>query len=493
MLMMKSEFEPSLGHHINVRMNDGKHFHGIVDEITDTTTIMTVKGNDKTLNLIDIKSFGFLEMKVNYAIEADRVIASYGSIKTPVNTGIPCLYEHGYYTHTLDSVNRVKGRITSLLGNKATTNVVDSIYGFIVRKTFVDIDFVVKKNMLCLENGLLNLDTMQLEPFHQSKVVFNKFNVTYDKNIDAEPIYAYIRGFIPEKYCDKIQEHVGNIFANHYLTKKLLYLYGPKNSGKSSLYKILMFFLGRENYCTLTLNEIGEKFTNAQIYGKLANICSDVPYKMPLSYYSRIKNLTGGDCITLQFKGKDAFNYEPTAKLFFNGNGVPIVDLKQADDAFCERFDFIECSHIFMEKKDIVAQYITSEMRSAFLNWAIEGFLRLKEQKWEYTNGDTSDSVRALFQLPMDYDLDDFTTWLVDSYEPDIDSWIVKKDLYYDCRDWHRAEEKTSRPYVSFYTMFCRKMLNNKIIPVSSVQPSQDGKQIEAFKGIRKRTKENTP
>ena len=41
----------------------------------------------------------------------------------------------------------------------------------------------------------------------------------------------------------KLQEHLGNMFANHYETKKLLLLYGPQDSGKSTFIKIMQYVI----------------------------------------------------------------------------------------------------------------------------------------------------------------------------------------------------------------------------------------------------------
>ncbi|MBN1861359.1 MAG: hypothetical protein JW840_07865 [Candidatus Thermoplasmatota archaeon] len=417
----------------------------------------------------------------------DKVIQSFQSIKTPITTQIPCIYREGFYDG-VNSIPIIKGRITSFIPGYSTENYVNDTLGYIIRRTLCDIDFVEKKEYVCLKNGVFNLKTMELEKFHPSKVVFYKIPVTYDKNASIEPIQKYIETIVSPEHVLKVQEHFGNIFAQHYLTKKLMYAVGGNDSGKSTLYGILEKIIGEENRCTLDLNQLGERFINSQIYGKRANICSDIPYKIPLRYYGRIKQVTGGDAFTIEFKHKNSFSYRPVAKQFFSGNGIPYLDEKQVDTAFYNRFDFVDFPNHFERKSNITSLFTTEEMKSAWFNWMLGGFVRLSLNNWELTNGDTIETVTERFMDATNYELDDFTRWLTKGFVPCKDAFVDKRDLWDDCTAWHRGRKLYNYPYVTSYDLFCKKMLNNRDIPVSDYHPSVQGKQIHAFIGLKRCT-----
>lgn len=428
--------------------------------------------------------------KEGFGAVADKMIKTFyqGGIKTPMDTKIPCIYDKGYYDSTY-SIQKLEGLATSLLGWNASDNDVKQIISFIRRRTYVDPEafYVSKYNEhVCLENGVLNLKTMELEKPHTAKFIRYKIQVKYDKSVSPEPIYKYVGSMVPLNHCDKVQEHVGNIFSNHYLTKKLMMAVGPQDSGKSTFYNIICRFLGRVNYSTLNLNELGEKFTNAVIYNKRANICSDIPYKMPIKHYGRIKNVTGGDGFTIQQKHGTPFSYNPTAKQFFSANGVPIINADGADDPFYGRFDFVDFLHSFTEKKPIFKEYTTPEMMTAFLNWMIEGYQRLKENKWELTNGDTVDDAKARFEAAS-YEKTKLDDWLIENYESDEKGWILKASLFRDCATWHRSYGITKDSYITDYRVFCKKLLNNRFVKVSEYSPSVNGKQVKAYIGIKKK------
>lgn len=431
--------------------------------------------------------------KEGFGAVGDKIIntSHQGGIKTPMDTKIPCIYDKGYYDSTY-STQKLEGLATSLLGWKASDNEVKQIISYIRRRTYVDPEAIhVSKfsEHVCLENGVLNLKTMKLEEHHPAKFIRYKIQVKYDKDVSSEPIYKYVASMVARNHCDKVQEHTGNIFSNHYLTKKLMFATGPQDSGKSTFYNVLCAFLGQVNYCILTLNELGEKFTNAIIYNKRANICSDIPYKMPIKHYGRIKNVTGGDGFTIQQKHGTPFTYKPMAKEFFSANEVPIIDERAVDDAFYGRFDFADFPHSFTVKNPIFDMYTTPEMKTAFLNWMIEGYERLKDNKWELTNGDSVDDVKARFE-EASYEKTTFDDWLIENYESDEKGWILKAFLFRDCATWHRAKSIVKDSFITSYPVFCKKLLNNRQIKVVEYQPSQNGKQVESYKGIKRREKQ---
>jgi len=82
-------------------------------------------------------------------------------------------------------------------------------------------------------------------------------------------------------------------------------------------------FLGRRNVAAKTLQRIeGNRFSIGGLFGKLANICADLPAQ-DLSSTAMFKSLTGGDEVTGEHKFLNEFAFTPFARLIFSANRPP--------------------------------------------------------------------------------------------------------------------------------------------------------------------------
>jgi len=422
---------------------------------------------------------------------AKFIIEKY-KIITPLKSGIPYIYENGFY-NPYNSFRKIEAIIQKTINENCTQHAIKEILGHIIRKSYND-NNIQNEVYICTENGLINLSNASqnkikfIQNHDSKKFITWKVNAIFDKNQSSKPIKDYIQSMVSKKDALKLQEHVGNIFSNHYLTKKLVFLIGPKNSGKSTFLQILQKFIGPENCSNLMLNELGDKFTSFAIHNKRANISPDIQYRLPVKHYGRIKSLTGGDTITLQKKGENPFSYTPIAKLFFSANGVPLITEKQADDAFYERWDFIKFEQSFDEKDDYLNKYTTPEMMSSFLRWTLEGYVRLVKNNWKITNAISLSEARDMF-LEADHIVTDFDVWLTENYTISKDGYILREEAFNDCKEWHFKKKKLEHIYLSNFDIFCKKMYNNKYLSVEKYRPTVNGEQSIVFKGIKKRSK----
>ena len=89
------------------------------------------------------------------------------------------------------------------------------------------------------------------------------------------------------------------------------------------LLKLYGHLLGKANISHHTLQELSEdRFAAAELYGKLANICADIPNQM-VKYSGVFKRITSSDPMVLQRKYGHPFETELFARLIFSANEVP--------------------------------------------------------------------------------------------------------------------------------------------------------------------------
>ena len=131
----------------------------------------------------------------------------------------------------------------------------------------------------------------------------------------------------PAAACPAIEQFVGDVFPpdaldlaweipaflmlpNTSIQKAMLFC-GTGGNGKSTYLAMITAFLGKDNTSALSLHKIeADRFAAARLFGKLANICPDLPSEH-LVGTSVFKSITGGDRITGEHKFKESFDFTP--------------------------------------------------------------------------------------------------------------------------------------------------------------------------------------
>ena len=97
---------------------------------------------------------------------------------------------------------------------------------------------------------------------------------------------------------------------------------GAGNTGKTQLRELTMNLLGRDNCVSIDMKKINERFGAAQLYQKRLAGSGDMS-TVEISEMAVIKNLTGGDSLFAEYKGKDGFSFRYDGLLWFNANALP--------------------------------------------------------------------------------------------------------------------------------------------------------------------------
>jgi len=413
----------------------------------------------------------------------NKLIEMYDIFSDPY--GIYLYQPKGYFTFK-HSEELLRRDITDHLKEQNfETRTVTEILSYIKYSTF-SVNNSKPLNKLCLENGTLNLDTMKLEkhsPINKLKYILP---VKYDMDVNTDAWDYYIDSLVSNPWNKTLQEAIGNIFTPHYITKKMLYLFGGHDSGKSTFFNIIQSFLGRNNYSTVGLHEASKLFMNYDMIGKLANFGSDIDYKLPLQNYSVLKQLTGSDEFQVRQLYQNAVTFLNTNKMFFCGNDIPMIDKAKADSAFYIRWLMIECPHTFTTKDpQFISKYTTSKMKSAILKWTLNGLQRLRKNHWVFTNEQSKERICEMFNNAI-YALNTFDEWLLDQVTASPNEFLSIQELYEDCKGWH---EKRKLTYPATVESFGKLMWKQTYFKLKEYNPSTSNGQIKAYKGITWRGK----
>lgn len=388
-------------------------------------------------------------------------------------------YDHGVY---LDNGEKVlEELIESEFGDVTDNRRVSDIIGKVKRRTYVNRDAFNNRHILNVKNGLLDLVTLQLLPHTPDYLSTAQIDVLYNPESRAPAISKFLAEVAQQEDLDLIVETIGWLLWPDYIIHKAVMLLGPGRNGKGTLLRLITAFLGKKSISNVTLQDlVTDRFSKADLYGKLANIGGDLPSK-DLSDTAAFRNLTGGDDNRAQEKYRAAFSFRNKAKLMFSANVLP----RSSDDtyAFYSRWILIEFLRIFDVQKgtgdpDLDAKLQTSEELSGLLNLALTGLTRLRSDEWRFSYDKTVEDVEIMYKR----NSNPVYAFLIDECEPGDATDFVEKTMFAN-RFNEYVRKHNIRPLSG--TKFSELLKDQTEIPVSTFRPLIGSERPMCWQGIK--------
>lgn len=338
-----------------------------------------------------------------------------------------------YYNHD-DGIYRENGEVIAkekvrrIWRSFAMRNDINEIL-----ETIKQLNYDNRKNFntavkLPMKNGILDMETKELEEFSPNKKFTFALPVEYDSKADCPKIKKFISEVVDKDNIPLIQEMVGYCLLQDYPFSKSFMLIGTGANGKSVLLNLLVSLLGEENISNTSLQELCyNRFALQELYGKLANIHNELP-SSEITNSGHFKMLTGNDLIRAEKKHRNAFKFRNHAKLIFACNELP----RSADTtpAFFRRWIIIKFPNTFDGKNEdtkILDKLLDKKELSGLLNWGLEGLERIKKRN-KFSMTLTREEIENEWVLQTD-SLMAFVNKSVE-YEQD---GIVTKKVFYEC------------------------------------------------------------
>jgi putative DNA primase/helicase len=238
--------------------------------------------------------------------------------------------------------------------------------------------------LINLRNGVLNARTRELFAHSPELLSTIRIPIAYDTEARCPAIDRFIGEVFSDDAIQLAWEILGDLLTTDRSVQKAICLLGEGGNGKSAFLDLATNFIGAENVCHLSLQRLEiDRFSAARLYGKLANICSDLPSER-LSSSAIFKAVTGCDRITAEIKYRDSFEFTPFARLLFSANRLPLSN--DASPAFFDRWLIIpftrQFRHTHRETPRSELQFRLSAPRefSGALNRALDGLQRVRER-----------------------------------------------------------------------------------------------------------------
>ncbi|HXH56557.1 phage/plasmid primase, P4 family [Iamia sp.] len=172
-------------------------------------------------------------------------------------------------------------------------------------------------------NGMLSIRTGELRPHDPALLSRVQVPVGWDPKATAPAFDDWLTGRCGTQAEDLI-EAAGLMLCPWIGQRKVLFIFGPARSGKSTLLRVLEALAGA-SVCSVTLHQLAtNRFAAAGLYGKLLNSAGDLS-DHHVDDLALFKALTGDDLIAGERKFRDPFTFHNRALFAFSANTPPTV------------------------------------------------------------------------------------------------------------------------------------------------------------------------
>lgn len=326
------------------------------------------------------------------------------------------LYEHGVYNKC--NRNKVKSIILRYIPvSLASDNLVNNVYNLLLCQernicSFRDLD--VDEHYINLKNGLYNLRTQQLEPHTHKLRSTTQLSCEYHAESNRRPVFEHYinalcsnqEGEVDEEKKAVLQEYGGLLLSNVrvYRAKICLVLWSLLgNTGKTQFIKLLGELLGEEKTVNIPIQNMNEasKFALGNVPGsRIINIGDQTSSEIKDS--SVFKQLTGGDAVSFERKGKQPFNFIYPGGIIIACNNLPTFTDDKGGHLF-ERLCIVPCANtIDQEHRDGAILDKMLKEKDAIFNWFLEGLHRLIKNNFKITKSKACESAVNDFREKLD-------------------------------------------------------------------------------------------
>ena len=353
------------------------------------------------------------------------------------------LYRNGVYVD--DTYLETEASIRDLLGASVTPKRKSDAIELLKHDTVGDIP--IHKHWVNLKSsnkdkgkyGRLCLTTFELLEHGPAFKSIIQLPVEYDANASCPVFDGWLSDVLPNTADQMLLlQLIGYSMLQDVRFGKIVVLYGPTHTGKSTCLEVVKAFLGVDNVSAISLHALDNedlRFARYGLVGKLANISADLSHRH-LKGDSQIKQIASGDSMMVEPKNLASFLFEPFATLWNSSNQLPVSN--DRSDAWYERLVILPftCQHKGESAdRGLVSKMTNASELSGILNRVLPALrILLKENQFRTT--ESTDAMLDEYRL----ENDQVSRFLSDYCVKDNDGEILENALYENYVQWAEDE-----------------------------------------------------
>jgi P4 family phage/plasmid primase-like protien len=375
------------------------------------------------------------ELLVDFIKEKMWIYTTKDDVKSEV-----WIYKDGVYVP--QGKSEIKEFLRNLLENFYSTFIYNLVIAKIEPDTYIDIDKFFKTlypHEIAVQNGILNIKTLELKAFSPEKIFFNKMPVIFDTAKTCPKIDKFLSDVLAKEDDRKVfYEICGFGLLDEYKFEKAFMYHGDGRNGKGKCIELKKRLFGIENCCSVQLSALKtDNFSVSELFGKRLNLAGDIG-SQDLKETNMFKSCTGRDLISGKRKFLRDLHFQNYAKFVFACNELPMVyDLSKG---FWDRWILLDFPYTFVTQEeynkaedkinlkirddDIIEKITTPEELSGLLNQALLSLHQLEENK-KFSTTEGSEEVKARWIRKSN----SFIAFCWDMIEDEYDGRITKKSL----------------------------------------------------------------
>jgi putative DNA primase/helicase len=333
-------------------------------------------------------------------------------------------------------------------------------------------------DLVPFRNGLLHIRTRKLHP--PTNRLFNVGAVAFDYDPTA-PEPGEWMDFLYTVWEDdlesvaSLQEIFGYLISGQTYLQKIFYMVGQTRSGKGTIARILRDLFSRNAVVSPSLNSLAEPFgLQPLVHASVATI-NDARLSGKsdkAAVVERMLSISGEDDIEVHRKYLGAWYGKLPSRFLLMSNEVP--NLRDNSQALTKRLVLLRMPRSFYGKEDHGLYARLHAELPGILNWALEGYDRLRSRGRFIQPASSADLLAAT-----EAQGSPLRAFVGECCVLGEECWVVKKDLVRAYRGW--CEDDGSRPM--FGDVLIKELLNN-YPALSTAQCIVDGQRARVLRGI---------
>jgi putative DNA primase/helicase len=238
--------------------------------------------------------------------------------------------------------------------------------------------------LLNMDNGTFNLNTMQLQPHTPDDLLTKKLGTAYDAGATAPNFEKFLSEAIPDEEQRRfLQRCVGYSLMGDPVERVMIMLHGPGGTGKSTFIETIarLFY----DYAETATDTVFRAKSVSQVGGPSNDLMALKGARYvnmsELDYGTRmdealIKRMTGRDRITSRFMYEENQTWMPQCVIWMATNHRPVIS--GDDGAIWDRIKLVPFHHRSSNMDKKLGVRLLSELPGIF-NWALEGLREYRE------------------------------------------------------------------------------------------------------------------